>query len=263
MKIPIASILCDTALQMRVKRDLSLITEYADAIEDGTVLPPITVFAELIEPCDGLQSDDSPMPTKLWLGDGWHRIEAHVTLGLTTIEAELRPGGRRAAFLFALGANENHGLRRTSADKRKAVEAALDDLELRQLSDREIARLCGVGKNLVASVRGSRPDLALLDTKRRGRDGKVQSARKKGQVVERPPEPPLRKDGPMARLGAMKTTVRETFEAMPEDKRHLLCVELYNFICQNDPEVDAMNRTARQVGNPTVHKLLTTIEEGK
>ena len=186
MKVPLSSIERDTALQMRAKPlDLGIITEYAEAMARGDVFPPIIVFAD----------EPNIEQTRLWLGDGWHRIEACVTLGLKTIEAEIRPGGRRAAFLFSLGANEAHGMRRTRADKHNAVEAALADLETRQLSDREIGRLCGVDHKTVAKVRAANPDLELLDAKRRGRDGKIQSAHKR--VGKSPPESaPLRKDEP-------------------------------------------------------------------
>ncbi|MEA3212450.1 MAG: hypothetical protein QOE70_5507 [Chthoniobacter sp.] len=271
MTVPLSSIQRDTALQMRAKPlDLGIITEYAEAMERGDVFPPIIVFAD----------DPNIEQTRLWLGDGWHRIEACVTLGLKTIEAEIRPGGRRAAFLFSLGANDHHGMRRTRADKHHAVEAALADMETRQLSDREIARLCGVDNKTVAKAREEHPDLALLDTKRRGRDGKVQSAHKRVRISSPAPAPlpkdeelsPLRQwaQSPegraasqinteaMARIGAMKKSVRDLFDATPEEKRHLFCVEIYKFICDHDPEVDEMNRTARQVGNPTVHNLLTT-----
>ena len=66
-----------------------------------------------------------------------------------------------------------------------------------------------------------------------------------------------------ARKGQFKKMLREEFEALPPEKRHYFCVELYRFICVHDPEVDEMNRTAREVGNPTVHKLLTNLPEGE
>src|SRR5690606_22774478 len=57
------------------------------------------------------------------------------------------------AVLYAVGANAQHGLRRSKADKRRAVETLLLDSEWCQWSDREIARRCSVGHTLVANVR--------------------------------------------------------------------------------------------------------------
>jgi len=57
--------------------------------------------------------------------------------------------------LYSLSANSKHGLRRTNADKRKAVQTLLDDAEWSKWSDREIAKRCAVGYDLVADIRKS------------------------------------------------------------------------------------------------------------
>src|SRR5450755_183395 len=46
-----------------------------------------------------------------------------------------------------------HGLRRTNADKRRSVETLLGDEEWQKWSNREIARKCGVGNDLVDRCR--------------------------------------------------------------------------------------------------------------
>ena len=51
------------------------------------------------------------------------------------------------------GANHGHGLRRTNADKRRAVETLLRDQEWTKWSDREIARQCAVSNRFVSDVR--------------------------------------------------------------------------------------------------------------
>lgn len=48
-----------------------------------------------------------------------------------------------------------HGLRRTNADKRRAVMTLLRDEEWGGWSDREIARRCGVGHQMVSPLRAS------------------------------------------------------------------------------------------------------------
>lgn len=77
------------------------------------------------------------------------------SIGQEQINTEIRQGSCRDAILHSLGANASHGIRRTNADKRKAVEIMLEDEEWGQWSDREIARKCGVGNQLVSHVRSS------------------------------------------------------------------------------------------------------------
>lgn len=59
----------------------------------------------------------------------------------------------RDAILYACGANSTHGLKRTNADKRRAVMALLKDEEWGKWSDREIARRCGVDNSFASRVR--------------------------------------------------------------------------------------------------------------
>ena len=62
-------------------------------------------------------------------------------------------GELRDAKLFAVGANATHGHPRSAADKRCAVLKLLKDEEWCKWSDREIARHCHVGHQLVAELR--------------------------------------------------------------------------------------------------------------
>lgn len=90
-----------------------------------------------------------------WLADGFHRFHAHRKLELPTIEAEVKQGSLRDAILYSVGANAQHGKRRTNADKRKAVMTMLNDEEWSKWSDREIARRCAVGNKMVSETRNS------------------------------------------------------------------------------------------------------------
>lgn len=56
---------------------------------------------------------------------------------------------------YAVGANAAHGLRRTNADKRRAVTMLLDDPESVQWSDREIAKACAVSHEFVRQQRAA------------------------------------------------------------------------------------------------------------
>jgi hypothetical protein len=75
--------------------------------------------------------------------------------GRTAIAADVRKGSRRDAILYAVGANEGHGLRRTPADKRKAVLTLLEDPEWSKWSSNAIAKACKVGHRFVDDMRRS------------------------------------------------------------------------------------------------------------
>ncbi len=138
--LSIDAITRDEAIQPRATLDPAIVAEYAQAMEDGAAFPPITVF------------DDGQ--TK-WLADGFHRRAAAKDNGRPEISANVRTGTRRDAILFAVGANTDHGLRRTNEDKRRAVETLLKDKEWSDWSDREIARRCAVDNKTVAALRPS------------------------------------------------------------------------------------------------------------
>jgi hypothetical protein len=62
-------------------------------------------------------------------------------------------GTKRDAHLFALGANSEHGLARSRADKRKAIEILLRDPEWSQRGDNWIAKTACVSDKTVAAAR--------------------------------------------------------------------------------------------------------------
>ena len=111
-QILVVGLILDPEVQSREKLDQEVIKEYAEAIVRGDQFPPIVVFS------DGISS---------WVADGFHRVEATKKAGLGVIKAEIRSGGKRDAVFYAIGANASHGLRRTNADKRRAVELLLKD----------------------------------------------------------------------------------------------------------------------------------------
>lgn len=128
----------DGGTQMRAELNAATIDEYAQAMQTGALFPAIVVYH------DG---------SEYWLGDGFHRLAAHKRIFDDLIDCEVRSGTRRDAVLCAAGANAAHGLRRTNADKRRAVEALLRDEEWAAWSDREIARKCNVSADLVGDLR--------------------------------------------------------------------------------------------------------------
>ncbi len=135
----IEGIRLDGGTQMRAALDEAVIAAYAEEMAAGDEFPAVTVYY------DGEVH---------WLADGFHRLMARKAQGYSNIEAEIWEGSRRDAVLYAISANNRHGLRRTTADKRKAVEEMLRDGEWKTWSDRAIARRCGVTAPYVGKIRG-------------------------------------------------------------------------------------------------------------
>jgi len=89
-----------------------------------------------------------------YVWDGFHRIAAARQANWPApIPALVRPGTQRDAILAAVGANADHGLRRTNEDKRRAVTLLLMDDEWCQWSDRMIADKAKVTHPFVAKIR--------------------------------------------------------------------------------------------------------------
>lgn len=130
----------DGGTQPRAATDQRTVTEYADDMTEGAQFPPVVVFTHKGE---------------YWLADGFHRVLAARVIGAREIEADVRVGTQRDAMLYACGANAAHGMRRTAADKRRAVLRLLADSEWGKWSDREIARRCAVGHSMVSELRSS------------------------------------------------------------------------------------------------------------
>jgi phage N-6-adenine-methyltransferase len=145
-QVAIGSIRIDGGTQMRAALDDATVFEYTQAMAaaDGWgTFPPVVAYY------DGAD---------YWLGDGFHRVAAFrdaFTDSTRKIPVDVRAGTRRDAILHAAGANANHGLRRTNADKRRSVETLLRDEEWALWTDREIARQCNVDHKTVASLRSS------------------------------------------------------------------------------------------------------------
>lgn len=146
--IDIDLIRIDGGTQARAELNQETVAEYAEAFKAGAEFPPVVLFF------DG---------SSHWLVDGYHRYFAAKAAGLKTIYEKVTPGTQRDAILFSLSANATHGLRRTNADKRKAVQTLLDDPEWSSWSDREIARQCGVTHPFVSSLRN--PKVVTVTTK--------------------------------------------------------------------------------------------------
>lgn len=147
-RLDIALIRRDGGTQIRAQISMDFAREYAEAMGLGAAFPPIEVRY------DG---------TDYWVTDGHHRLMGADLAGAQTINAIVRPGTRRDAILDAVGANAAHGFRRTNADKRQAVMTLLNDPEWSAKSDREIARLCHVGPDMVGRLRPPPPPPSVAE----------------------------------------------------------------------------------------------------
>ena len=149
------------------------IDDYAEILKAGGALPPATVFV------DG---------TGNWLADGLHRLRAHEKTGAKEIPAEIKTGGLREATLWAMGANSEHGLPRTRADKQKAVAMMLADAEWGLWSDYKIAEICKVSREMVNNHRKATIDfieqnktpIEIIEKN----DGHLPNLASDGQIIE-------------------------------------------------------------------------------
>lgn len=144
----------DAKCQMRDEVSWQMVQEYAEDMEAGDVFPPLIVFHKAAD--------------RWYVADGFHRLRAALKLGLKEIKCEVRHGGLRDAILYAVGANAKQGMRRSNADKHKAVLSMLSDREWKQWNDAELGRRCNVSSKLVQVIRekliedgSNQPDFVL------------------------------------------------------------------------------------------------------
>ena len=194
--VEIAKIRRDGGTQPRAQLYEEVVSEYAEDMRQGAEFPPVTIFF------DG---------SEYWLADGFHRVSAKETIGEKEVVSEVHTGTQRDAILFAAGANATHGLRRTNADKRRAVERLLRDFEWRRWSDSAIAMQCGVSHPLVGKMRNELGfkdsdspsglrigiDKRVIDTSKIGKStqvtkettGQTKRQRAKRQASQKAPKP--------------------------------------------------------------------------
>lgn len=173
--------------QMRAAMSADHIESLTDAIVAKVALPPV----ELVWDVEA---------GRYWIVDGYHRVLAHLFAKQGIIDALVTDGTREDAAWAACAANAQHlGLRRTNADKRVAVRAALAHRQVdeTEMSNRDIADHCGVSHTFVRDVRAevngppTPPQVETPSTcppksaKRRGRDGKTYPA-----PLPKPPKVP-------------------------------------------------------------------------
>jgi hypothetical protein len=174
MRIELNKIRLDGGTQPRKEIDEPLVQHYTEVLLDGKdKFPPVDLWF------DG---------KSYWPSDGFHRYHAHKRAGFKDIEATVNKGTKRDAFLACLKANGKHGKPRTPDERRYVVQMALEDIELGEKTDVEIATICDVSSMTVGRVRKL---LGLKKPVRINKKGQKVDVTKIGRVkVDPPPTPP-------------------------------------------------------------------------
>ncbi len=139
VELRVSLLLADPRCQARVDFSEDYAEQLADYLVAGGTLPPVVAFRD--------------SANLYWLADGFHRRHAHEIARRKTILVDVRAGEVRDAQLHAAGANRDHGLRRTNADKRRAVLLLLTDASWTLWPGRRIADHCGISEGLVRTLR--------------------------------------------------------------------------------------------------------------
>ena len=166
----LTEITVDSSLQARCKLNQDVINEYAEILREGGKLPAITVFR---------------VGSRYYLVDGWHRYSGSKKAGLEDIDVTIIDGTIREATLYAIGANDEHGLRRTNDDKRKAVMMLLVDLEWSKWNDKAIAKVAKVSFMTVSRIRKElkiQPE--VVKTLRNGKEVEVKVERNNNEAPQ-------------------------------------------------------------------------------
>jgi uncharacterized ParB-like nuclease family protein len=172
----IGALVMDERLQSRTEINEGTVSEYAEAILEGADFPPVLVYF------DGIN---------YYLTDGYHRLFAHKRAEKVSILCNVVQGTLRDAVFHSTGVNTAHGMRRTYADKRKAVMTLLDDFEWEGMSNGQISKHCHVSPTFVSDLRKGVGKDTGDTVKYTSPSGKVME--KKKALGRAPKEPKLKK----------------------------------------------------------------------
>ena len=184
-------------LQTRAALNEDTVQDYADAMERGDRFPAVTVFT------DGAE---------YYLADGFHRVEALRRIGKRAVVAELQEGDFKAALLYALKANSTHGLRRTNADKRHALEMAWNarmELFGGEPSNALLAETCGVTRQWVIKWLGEQGVNGLHPVPTRNANN-APITRKTEVIAKTPERPETAPERPSGERGETPPAAPET-----------------------------------------------------
>jgi hypothetical protein len=157
-KLRIEEVGLQAALQLRADINHKAIDEYTEAYKslDRGMVPPLEVF-EVQNPEPEMVNGRHKLTYSPCLVDGFHRLVAAQQAGFKEVPVVVKgKGTMSSAIWYALSVNQQHtALRRTHADKRKAVVQALESFP--DKPDTKIAEQVGVHRDLVAAVKNETP----------------------------------------------------------------------------------------------------------
>ncbi|MCP4406853.1 MAG: hypothetical protein GY807_03675, partial [Gammaproteobacteria bacterium] len=169
-----------------------LVDEYAEMMQAGVEF----------DAAQGVRDENG----QVYVWDGLHRGEAAKIVGVL-LPVDIRSGTKQDAEWLALTANQRHGLRRSRADKRRVVRLALKHPNGASLSNREIARHCGVNDKTVGKIRRElevTAEIPQLDkrtvTKADGRTYKIDTRNIGSNELNEAKKEMLPKDEPVSRV---------------------------------------------------------------
>lgn len=174
--IPINQIVIDDeSTQMRADGyDWDFVDSLAEVVRSGEELDPCVLFHDAAQDI-------------YYIGDGWHRTSAYRNAQSenANIPAEVRPGGKPAAFHFALSANVGKRAKPlTRKDRRKSIVEAINTYILspdsvknmqcifsknhkKKATQKEIAEMCKVNQSNVSRIfkelKSKTPALTVVD----------------------------------------------------------------------------------------------------
>jgi protein gp37 len=139
--LELSRIIRDPEIQPREEMNQDTVVQYSEDMLAGIEFPPGVVYHD--------QAND-----QYWLSQGFHRSEGAKAAGFSTMLVEIRKGTRQDAMWDAAGSNREHdksGLRRSNADKRRAVKIAL--LARPKAPENQLAGHLGVAQSFVNKIR--------------------------------------------------------------------------------------------------------------
>lgn len=176
-KLNILNIRIDGGTQPRKEINYDVVKNYAEAMREGTVFPPVTVFF------DGAE---------YWLADGFHRYHATKSNATTTIEADVHQGSVEDAREYSYGANKDRGYSMSAEDNKEIVRKMLLDPRYKDWTQSRIAKHVGVTEMFVSRVKASMEIKDEPKTKKFVTKDGVEKEMKTGNIGKRetPPTKP-------------------------------------------------------------------------
>ena len=149
--LPIDLLRTDAGTQSRVSISDDTVEDYAEVLRNSTgwPFPAVDVFH------DG---------SEYYVADGFHRVLSAHRVKRASIPCCIHKGTVTDARIFAMTANDSHGLRMSREDKRACVEWLLDNHP--RMRQREVAEKAGVSARtvqyIVADRKPKKPQIANL-----------------------------------------------------------------------------------------------------